>query len=94
MDPARDWTRTQAFPLDGRRIPIAGANSGSGDEAGRLLADRGAPVILACRVELHALPARAQVHLAATDLHAAGVLWDGSGQLTGVRCGGVRVVAS
>lgn len=94
MDPARDWTRTQAPALHGRRISIAGANSGSGYEAAQLLADRGAAVTLDCRVELHVLPARARVDLAATDLHAAGMLWDRSEQLTGVRYGAVRVVAS
>ena len=94
MDPARDWTRTQAPALDRRRIPIAGADSGSGYEAARLLADQGAAVTLARRVELHVLPARAQVDRAATDLHAAGMRWDRSEQLTGVRYGAVRTVAS
>ncbi len=43
------WTPEQMPALAGRRILITGANSGLGLESARLLAGRGAEVIMACR---------------------------------------------
>lgn len=67
MDPALQWTRSRVRHLSGRRILVTGANSGIGFEAVRLLADRGAHVVLGCRDPQRGADAVARVRAAVPD---------------------------
>ncbi len=49
MASKNEWTAVDVPDQSGKRIVITGANSGIGLEAARVLADRGAHVVMACR---------------------------------------------
>jgi len=49
QDTASDWTEEHVPDQQGRRFVVTGANSGLGFEAVRVLAGRGAHVVMACR---------------------------------------------
>lgn len=55
------WTQNDVPSQKGKRILITGANSGIGLEAAKVLAEKGAQVLLACRNESKALQAMAEI---------------------------------
>lgn len=55
------WTPDEMPSLDGKNVVITGANSGLGLESARLMAARGAQVIMACRSQAKALAAKQQI---------------------------------
>ncbi|MCM3884387.1 oxidoreductase [Frankia sp. R82] len=75
----RRWTAAEVPDLRGKTAVVTGANSGIGFETTRVLADRGATVIMACRNPVKAEAARtrvlaespeADVHLLELDLNS------------------------
>ena len=56
-----DWTEALIPDQTGRVVLVTGANSGIGLEAARMLAQRGAQVVLACRTRSKADAARASI---------------------------------
>jgi NAD(P)-dependent dehydrogenase (short-subunit alcohol dehydrogenase family) len=57
----RRWTETDVPDLHGRTAVITGGNTGLGFETARVLASRGATVVLACRDETRAASAAARL---------------------------------
>jgi NAD(P)-dependent dehydrogenase (short-subunit alcohol dehydrogenase family) len=63
--PQSPWTTADVPRLDGRVAVITGANTGVGFETARVLAERGARVILACRSGERAQAAAARISVSA-----------------------------
>lgn len=61
MASSRHWTEHNIPDLSGQRVLVTGANSGIGFETARVLAQRNAHVILACRTEAKAVEAMARI---------------------------------
>jgi NAD(P)-dependent dehydrogenase (short-subunit alcohol dehydrogenase family) len=61
------WTIEQIPDLQGRTALVTGANSGIGLETARVLADRGAHVVLGCRSETKAAAAMAVIRATVPD---------------------------
>ena len=55
------WTRENIGSIDGKVAVVTGANSGIGFEAAKTLADKGAEVVMACRVKTKADEARSRI---------------------------------
>ncbi|BEL03649.1 oxidoreductase [Actinoplanes sichuanensis] len=66
---ARRWTETDVPDLHGRIAVITGGNTGLGFETARVLATRGATVVLACRDQTRATSAAARLPGHAETLH-------------------------
>ena len=62
MNGSTSWTPERIPDLSGRNILITGANSGLGLETARLLAGRGAKVIMACRSRAKGEAAMGDIH--------------------------------
>ncbi len=62
-----NWTIADIPPLTGRTAVVTGANTGIGYETGRILAERGATVIMACRNMDKGKQAQAKIATAAPD---------------------------
>jgi NAD(P)-dependent dehydrogenase (short-subunit alcohol dehydrogenase family) len=75
-DPARRWTAASISGQDGRTIVITGANTGVGLETAKMLAARGATVVLACRDPGRAGQARERIVAAAPGAHLDAITLD------------------
>lgn len=75
-DEPKHWTPERLGDLTGRTILITGANSGIGWEAARILANRGAHVVLTARSEAKAADAVDRLRAGRPDLDLSTVLLD------------------
>jgi NAD(P)-dependent dehydrogenase (short-subunit alcohol dehydrogenase family) len=68
-----DWTEASVPSLVGRVAVVTGANTGIGFETARVLAQRGATVVLACRSETRAQAAAARIAALVSDTSGGAV---------------------
>ena len=61
MSKNNKWTESSVPNLQGKCALITGANSGIGFESARVMAEKGAQVILACRNESKAIQAMSKI---------------------------------
>ncbi|MCX4091331.1 oxidoreductase [Nocardia sp. alder85J] len=70
------WTTTEIPDQRGRSVVVTGANSGLGFETARMLAERGAHVVLACRNPERATAAAEAIRVTAPDAELSSVQLD------------------
>ncbi|MQY29178.1 oxidoreductase [Nocardia aurantia] len=70
------WTAAEIPDQRGRSVVVTGANSGLGFETARMLAERGAHVVLACRNPERATAAAEAIRLTAPDAELSSVRLD------------------
>ena len=66
MRKVKNWTPDKLPDLGGKRYLITGANSGIGLEAAKILAEKGADIVIACRNPAKAEEAMAEIDAAGT----------------------------
>jgi len=76
VDGPKRWTPDRLGDLTGRTVLITGANSGIGWDAARILAERGATVVLTARSEAKADDAVARIRAESPDATLSTVLLD------------------
>lgn len=88
------WTPARLARQDGKTFVITGANSGVGFEAAKLLASRGAHVVLACRDPAKAEAARLEVEAAGEGQARVSVIQLDLADLESVRAAAAAVLAA